>query len=326
MTSDHVRYLTRCIHIAKRGGKFVGANPQVGAVLVYDNRIIGEGYHRAYGSAHAEVNALKNVAETDQHLISKSILYVSLEPCNHHGKTGPCTKLIIDNQIPHVVIACRDPNSKVQSNGLEKLRSSGIKVEIVELEEANQLIRPFVNASLHNMPYVILKFAQSRDNFMGQKEKQIWISNHFTQHLVHKWRSDIDGIMVGTNTVITDNPQLTNRLHPGESPVRIILDRNKRINEEYLVSSDENETWFYNKEIGLQELLVDLYNRGIHRLMVEGGATLLKSFVNANLWHEARVITANKMLNTGIKSPMIKGNLASSINLGNDLIQVVYAA
>lgn len=326
MVSDHEKYLLRCIHIAKRGGKFVGANPQVGAVLVHGQRIIGEGYHRAFGSAHAEVNALESVDDIDLHLVPKSILYVSLEPCNHHGKTGPCTKLIIDKQISHVVIGSKDPNDQVQSDGIEKLRSSGVKVDVVEIEEAEHLIKPFTNGSLQNMPYVILKFAQSKDRYIGKRGEQIWISNHYTKHLVHKWRSEIDGIMVGTNTVLSDNPELTNRLYPGESPVRIILDKNRRISEEYFVRSDGNTTWFYNEQIELQELLTDLYNRGIHRLMVEGGATLLNSFIDANLWHEARVITSNKVLKTGLRSPMIKGKLASSNTLGSDLVQVVYAA
>jgi len=326
MVNDQYKYLHRCVQLAKRGGKFVRSNPQVGAVLVHTDRIIGEGYHEIYGGNHAEVNAIESVAEKDKQLISNSTLYVSLEPCNHRGKTGPCTQLIIEHKIPHVVIGKKDPNENVESNGVEKLRSAGINVDIVDHQTSDQLIRPFTKGSLRNIPYIILKYAQSKDNYMGQDGLQVSISNKYTQHLVHKWRTEIDGIMVGTQTVLTDNPKLTNRLANGESPIRIIPDKHHKINDSYHVRSDGNETWFYKDSIDLENLMSDLYKKGIYRIMIEGGATLLKSFIAANLWHEARVITSDKLLHKGIKAPMVKGKLISTQSVSTDTIRVVYAA
>ncbi len=326
MNDVHLPYLERCVIIAKRAGKSVKSNPQVGAVLVCNDRIIGEGYHESYGSAHAEVNAISNVVEADQNLIDQSTLYVSLEPCNHTGKTGPCTDVIIKHKIQHVVIAYRDPNNSVKSDGILKLESAGVKVDLIETIEAKNLVRPFEVASLNMIPYVILKFAQSKDFFLGKKGEQVWISNNYTQHLVHKWRSEIDGIMVGKNTVLTDNPKLTNRLYNGDSPIRIIPNGGAQINEKFHVKSDGGETWFYEDTSDLRVLLKDLYKRGINRLMIEGGAQMINSFVDESLWHEARIITGNKQLNNGIKAPVIKGKLIFSQSLADDLIQVVYAA
>lgn len=326
MNDVHLPYLERCVIIAKRAGKSVKSNPQVGAVLVCNDRIIGEGYHESYGSAHAEVNAISNVVEADQNLIGQSTLYVSLEPCNHTGKTGPCTDVIIKHKIQHVVIAYRDPNNSVKSDGILKLESSGVKVDLIETKEAKNLVRPFEVASLNMIPYVILKFAQSKDFFLGKKGEQVWISNNYTQHLVHKWRSEIDGIMVGKNTVLTDNPKLTNRLYNGDSPIRIIPNGGAQINEKFHVKSDGGETWFYEDTSDLRVLLKELYKRGINRLMIEGGAQMINSFVDESLWHEARIITGNKQLNNGIKAPVIKGKLISSQSLADDLIQIVYAA
>lgn len=326
MNDVHLPYLERCVIIAKRAGKSVKSNPQVGAVLVCNDRIIGEGYHESYGSAHAEVNAISNVVEADQNLIDQSTLYVSLEPCNHTGKTGPCTDVIIKHKIQHVVIAYRDPNNSVKSDGILKLESAGVKVDLIETIEAKNLVRPFEVASLNMIPYVILKFAQSKDFFLGKKGEQVWISNNYTQHLVHKWRSEIDGIMVGKNTVLTDNPKLTNRLYNGDSPIRIIPNGGAQINEKFHVKSDGGETWFYEDTSDLRVLLKDLYKRGINRLMIEGGAQMINSFVDESLWHEARIITGNKQLNNGIKAPVIKGKLISSQSLADDLIQIVYAA
>lgn len=325
MSGDHYKYLFRCVQIAKRGGKAVKSNPQVGAILVYQNRIIGEGFHETYGAAHAEVNAINSVLDSNQNLISKSTLYVSLEPCNHHGKTGPCTDLIIRENIKHVVIASKDPNNTVRSNGIEKLKAAGIKVELFPFDAANHLIRPFELGSLKRIPYVILKFAQSKDFFIGKEGEQVWISNKYAKHLVHKWRSEIDGIMVGTNTILTDNPQLTNRLHPGESPIRIIPDNHEKITTSHHVLSDGMKTWIYKNGEDLETLLKDLFDRGITRLMIEGGATLLKSFIDAKLWHEARIITAQKSLKKGIKAPVIKGKLISTQTVGKDSISTVFA-
>ena len=326
MSQTHVEYLNRCIQLAQRGGKAVKSNPQVGAVLVYNNIILGEGYHQEYGRSHAEVNAISSVPEEQKHLVNKSTLYVSLEPCNHQGKTGPCTQFIIKHNIPKVVIAAKDPNTTVVSDGIIKLKESGIDVKLIELDSALNLIRPFSLGSLKGIPYVILKFAQSKDHFIGNEGKQTWLSNKYSKQLTHKWRSEIDGIMVGSNTVITDNPKLTNRLFPGDSPIRIVLDRRQRITDDYHVKSGDHETWFYNEGDDLESLLKDLYKKGIHRLLVEGGRLLINSFIKANMWHEARIITTSNLLQEGIKAPVVKGKLISSQTLADDLIQVVYAA
>lgn len=327
MSEDiHSKFLTRCIRLAQRGGKDVKANPKVGAVLVYNQKIIGEGYHKKYGGPHAEVNAVNSVAPINQKHISQSTLYVSLEPCNHIGKTGPCTEFILRQNIPHVVIAQRDPNKSIKTGGIERLKEAGVKVELQHSECAEYLTRPFTQGSLDKIPYVILKYAQSKDFYMGKKGKQVWISNRYSQHLVHKWRSEIDAIMVGTKTVLTDNPKLTNRLHPGDSPIRVILDRNGLIDEKFHVSSGDPKTIVYTETEDLLKILKDLYIQGIHTLMVEGGKTLLSAFIDAKLWHEARIITSSNYLKTGLKAPTIKGKLVSSQSLADDLIQVVYAA
>lgn len=326
MLEIHRKYLKRCVLLAKRAGKKVKANPQVGAILVHENQIIGEGYHKKYGGPHAEVNAINAVSDQNKHLISKSTLYVSLEPCNHHGKTGPCSDFILEQKIPHVVIAQRDPNHNIENDGMGKLRAAGVRVDLIEQVEAANLIRPFTHGALQGMPYVILKFAQSKDFYMGQKGKQVWISNPYTQHLVHKWRSEVDGIMVGSQTVQVDNPKLTTRLHHGESPMRIILDRNNSIDQRYHVMSDGNESLIISESDDLKKVLKSLYNKGIYRIMVEGGATLFKSFIKENLWHEARIISSSKSLKSGIKAPAIKGKLVRTESLADDLIQIVHAA
>ena len=338
----HDKYMHRCFQLARKAGKAVKSNPQVGSVLVYNNKIIGEGYHEFYGGPHAEVNALRSVHPKDEKLIVDSILYVSLEPCCIVGKTPACTDLISSSGIKSVVVSVTDPNEKMNGHSISLLRAKGIEVTTGILEkEGYDLIRPFMS-NLRNRPYVILKWAQSKDGYMGKRGKQIWLSNAYTKVKTHNWRAEIDGIMVGHNTVIADDPQLTTRLVPGDNPIRIVV--TKAISE--LVSSqvykDRNSTIFISEkphvtrstlkeqllcemnEENLSEILEKLYSKGVHRLMIEGGSKTLKLFVTNNLWDEARVIRTEKQLVSGIRAPIVSGRIFKQENIDGDCIHYLY--
>lgn len=334
-------YLRRCLDLAILGGKHVRPNPLVGAVIVYNNRIIGEGYHEKYGGPHAEVNAINSLKAEDEPLLSKSTIYVSLEPCCHYGNTPPCTDLIIKHRIPRVCIAEVDPTEKVKSKGIQKLRDHGIHVDVIEIH-GNYSTAEFRAINLSSRPFVQLKFAKSKDNFMGQKESQIWLSNDTSSIFTHKLRSYTDAILVGTNTALLDNPSLTLRNYPGNAPKRILLDRTGRIPLTHSLLSDaipsiiitENKRDLANKnkqqiyidfssDNFIKHLLEKLYQLGIHHLMVEGGGAVLKSFVKANCWDEAVVINTQKILNDGIRAINITGKLKSKYLLGNNEVAVI---
>jgi len=314
---NHELYMHRCLQLASLGAGNVAPNPMVGAVLVYDHVIIGEGYHRNYGFDHAEVECLKNVPDHNRHLISKSTLYVSLEPCNHFGKTPPCSDLIIRHSIPRVVIACKDPFEKVNGSGIEKLQSNGIDVITCILEkEAQELNKRFFTFHQKKRPYIILKWAQSKDHkITAEDQYRFKISNEISDRLVHKWRSEEASIMVGTNTALTDNPSLTTRLWKGNNPVRIVIDKflkipvaNKLLDktvQTIIINTIRNDVdgnnVFYkitDNENMIPDIMNMLYQRNIISLFVEGGTHLLGSFIDTGLWDEMRVIT-NKELNIG---------------------------
>lgn len=305
------------------GEGHVAPNPMVGAALVYQNNIIGEGFHREYGGGHAEVNCILNVSEENRHLIDKSTLYVSLEPCNHHGKTPPCTDLIIRHFIPRVVIGCRDPHEKVNGSGVATLRDSGIEVvEGICEKEAAYLNRRFFTFQQKKRPYVILKWAQSSDGFIGISGIRTKISNSSADRLVHKWRSEEAAIMVGTQTALTDNPSLTTRLWPGPNPVRVVLDLSEKLPGHLALFNREVRTIVINslheKQNGnlayrkvnpggevINEVLDILYRENIQSLIVEGGSKLLQSFIDSGKWDEARVIINNNLLlESGVKAPV----------------------
>lgn len=351
------RYMSRCFDLARLGAQNVSPNPLVGAVIVHENRIIGEGFHHFYGGAHAEVNAISSVSADDRPRIPNSTLYVSLEPCCHQGLTPPCTDLIIKNQIKHVVISAMDPNPIVSGKGIERLRSRGVSVTTgILAKEGHQLLSYFRNAMMHQRPYIILKFAQSGDWYIGNPDHQVWLSNDFTKVLVHKLRSEIDGIMVGTNTVVVDNPKLTNREYFGDSPVRITFDRNLRIPRSHYILDGTVPTLVYTesrtlksdellmnsgpledvaeKELTeyiptkfdddmLQNCLVDLGRRQIQSVLVEGGASLINSFVKQNLWDEAWVVTTNHKLKAGTKAPLLHGHLLQKFHLDEDEVRII---
>jgi diaminohydroxyphosphoribosylaminopyrimidine deaminase/5-amino-6-(5-phosphoribosylamino)uracil reductase len=325
----HQIYMQRCLDLALKGIGNVAPNPMVGAVLVYENRIIGEGWHQQFGGPHAEVNCINSVAEADRNLISQSTLYVSLEPCNHFGKTPPCTELIIQSQIKKVVIACNDPFEKVNGAGIKKLVDNGIEVITGILEqEAMLLNKRFFNFHLYQRPYVILKWAQSADGYIAlTKGKPVKISNEITDKLVHKWRAEEAAIIVGTNTVLNDNPSLTNRNWTGRHPLRIFIDKRLRVNAKYKILDNSKATLILNlvknEKVGVNEfvlindetkltdeLLRLLYKKGIQSLIVEGGTKLLQSFIDGNCWDETRVIKNTELfIQEGISSPSLKNKI-----------------
>ncbi len=314
----------RCLTLAKKGVGSVAPNPMVGAVLVYNNRIIGEGYHQQYGKPHAEPNCIKSVKEEDKAFISSSTLYVSLEPCTHFGKTPPCVDLIIQNKIPSVVIGCRDPFKEVDGKGIEKLIAAGINVSVgIAEKECRILNNSFFTFQLSKQPYVILKWAQSSNGkITSAKKERLQISNNYSNRLVHQWRSEEAGILVGTNTALLDDPLLTTRLWNGPSPLRIVLDLNLRLPHtlnlfkdfktivfnRYKNEEKENIRYYQIKDTEYlpKQLLNALFELEIQSVIVEGGARLLQSFIDADLWNEARIITNNELeIPEGIAAPTL---------------------
>ena len=326
--------MERCLELAKLGAGAVAPNPMVGAVLVHHDRIIGEGWHKKFGEAHAEVNCIASVKEEDRALISQSVLYVSLEPCSHFGKTPPCTELIIRNKIPTVVIGCRDPFREVNGRGIEKLKAAGIAVVTGVLEqECKELNKRFFLFHTQQRPYVILKWAQTADGKMAPptpargdsaaQPQRLLISNEYSNRLVHKWRSEEAALLVGTNTALLDDPELTTRLWPGNSPVRLVIDLNLRLPVSLKlfngaiktivfnrIKNEEKQNLIYYKLDSdkklLPQLLTALYELNIQSVLVEGGATLLQSFIEDGNWDEARIITNEKLFSTnGLDAPVL---------------------
>ena len=331
----------RCLQLAKLGAGHVAPNPMVGAVLVYQNTIIGEGYHQQYGQAHAEVNCINRVSEAHKSLIEKSTLYVSLEPCNHHGKTPPCADLIIKNNIPNVVIACRDIYKEVDGKGIQKLQQAGIDVITGVLEkEALELNKRFFTFHTKKRPYIILKWAQSNDAKIAELNfSAVKITNDTTNRLVHQWRSREAAILVGAKTALHDNPKLTTRFWKGKNPVRVVIDRQlqlpaslylfdgsvKTIVFNQIKNGEENGLIFY--KLGVDEniipgLLNALYQLNIQSVLVEGGAILLQSFIDQHCWDEARVIINEELnIGDGIEAPLLKSNrLIDTQKIGTDLV------
>ena len=337
------KLMKRCLHLAMHGSYHVGANPLVGAVISHDDRIIGEGYHKIYGGPHAEIEALRSVAREDRHLLKKSQLYVSLEPCNHHGKTPPCTDAIIEAGIPALTICNIDPNPRMSGISINKLKTHGVKIRHGLLENEGKEVNKkyFVNQS-QGLPFIILKWAQSKDGFIGKKDQQVWLSNDQSKLQVHRWREEVDAIIVGTQTVIIDNPQLTNRRLHGRSPLRIILDRTGRIPKTAKVLSDAIPSIIFttqnpytnliqNKKIytmdpadwELHSILRILFQHKVSSIMIEGGALLLRSFIKLNLWHEARIIHSGISVNNGIRAPLLSGKIKEKFCLDQDKILII---
>jgi diaminohydroxyphosphoribosylaminopyrimidine deaminase/5-amino-6-(5-phosphoribosylamino)uracil reductase len=334
----------RCLQLAEQAAGYTAPNPMVGAVLVHGQRIIGEGYHKLYGQPHAEVNCVNSVAAADQHLMAESIMYVSLEPCAHFGKTPPCADLIIEKKIPHVVIGCRDPFKQVDGKGIEKLQAAGVQVTLGVLEQhARELNKRFITFHTQHRPYIILKWAQTRNGKIGHDNaSRLLISNEFTNRLVHKWRSSAAAILVGTNTALFDDPALNTRLWNGPDPVRLVIDMNLRLPSSLQLFNRTIRTIVFN---GLQheeqdnllyyqvtsdvnivhQVLHALYQLKIQSVLVEGGARLLQSFIDEGLWDEMRVITNNELVvPAGLAAPqMTSGRLQKQEQLFSDTIDYI---
>ncbi len=340
MTNDEL-YMQRCIELAKRGAGGVAPNPMVGSVLVHQHRIIGEGYHQQYGFAHAEVNCINSVREEDRHLIGQSTIYVSLEPCAHWGKTPPCADLIIRNQIPRVVVGCRDPFEAVNGKGIEQLRAAGIEVTVNVCEqECNELNQRFFTFHNCRRPYVILKWAQTANGKMAAAgAERLLISHELTNRVVHKWRSEEAAILVGTQTALLDNPALNNRLWSGPSPVRLVLDATLRLPRSLHVFDQSVPTIVFNgiqetkdnhlhhcllnKDINIAAAICEAcYRLNLQSVLVEGGNQLLQTFIDAGLWDEARIITNESLyVSDGLSSPVLRQQqLVTSTQLESDRI------
>jgi diaminohydroxyphosphoribosylaminopyrimidine deaminase / 5-amino-6-(5-phosphoribosylamino)uracil reductase len=319
----HDSFMHRCLQLAKEGAGHVAPNPMVGAVLVHESKIIGEGYHKKYGDPHAEVNCLNSVKEEEKSLIPQSTLYVSLEPCVHIGKTSPCTDLIIANRIPEVVIGCRDPFSEVNGKGIEKLKATGVRViEGVLEKESKQLNKRFFTFHTQYRPYIILKWAETANRKIAANgTERLFISNEQTNRLVHKWRSEEASILIGTNTALSDDPELTTRFWNGPSPVRVVIDTDLRLPSSLKIFNGKQRTIIFNtvkheeeknllyyqvtEDVSLVHQIINaLYQLKIQSVLVEGGARLLQSFIDENLWDEIRVIKNEKLIiNKGLAAP-----------------------
>ncbi|WP_231129596.1 bifunctional diaminohydroxyphosphoribosylaminopyrimidine deaminase/5-amino-6-(5-phosphoribosylamino)uracil reductase RibD [Flavobacterium sufflavum] len=302
-------------------------NPMVGSVIVYNDQIIGEGWHKKAGEPHAEVNAVNSVK--DQSLLQKATIYVSLEPCSHFGKTPPCCDLIIRNKIPNVVIGTVDPNEKVAGNGIKKLIEAGINVTVGVLEdECNALNKRFFTFHQQKRPYVILKWAESKDGFIAPSErneqKPVWITNQYSRQFVHKWRSEEQAILVGTQTAIDDNPKLDIRDWTGKNPVRVVLDKNNRIPKESFLLNNQIKTIVFcqtNIDVNQENLIFEridfeqniapqilkiLFEHQIQSVIIEGGRQTLQTFIDENLWDEARIFKGKAIFKNGTKAPTIQ--------------------
>ncbi|MGQ3678191.1 bifunctional diaminohydroxyphosphoribosylaminopyrimidine deaminase/5-amino-6-(5-phosphoribosylamino)uracil reductase RibD [Tenacibaculum discolor] len=345
---NHEKYIQRCLELAKKGIGTTRPNPSVGAVIVCKNKIIGEGFTSPYGGPHAEVNAINSVQNQD--LLKEATIYVTLEPCSHHGKTPPCADLIINKEIPNIVIGCVDTNSLVAGKGIERLKKAGRNVTVGVCKEAcKEHHKRFFTVQSKKRPYVILKWAETKDGFIApltkEEQKPVWISNQYSQQLVHKWRSEEHTILVGTNTVIADNPSLTVRSWSGNNPIRIVIDKTLRISTEATVfdgniktiiitekKEDKREkrkekqnviyeTIDFSSQIAKQICEV-LHKHQIQSVIIEGGVQTLQTFINENLWDEAKVFIGDINIKEGVKRPVFNAKLSSEEKIDNDILRI----
>lgn len=336
----HEKYISRCIQLARMGKKNVRPNPLVGAVLVHQNNIIGEGFHQVYGHAHAEINCLKSVSENNKHLITDSILYVSLEPCNHFGKTPPCVDAIVQANIKTVVIGSLDCNPKMSGQSVKKLREHGVKVICPILEkECIELNKIFFTLQTKKRPYILLKWAESEDGFIGKEDVQVSISNLKSRIMVHSLRAQVDGVLVGYNTALIDNPRLTTRLVIGENPIRILIDWENSAKAQWHLLDQSVPTLIFNRdkndvkgqiefvaiEKDLAQLLQHLFVRNIYYLLIEGGAKTIQSFLDSSSWDEAIRILSPINLEDGISAPVIKQNTFLKAEAFDDDVHFTYS-
>ena len=345
MNTHHI-YIRRCIEIAQNALGIARPNPMVGCVIVHNQIIIGEGYTGKYGGPHAEVNAIQSV--TDKSVLQEATLYVTLEPCSHFGKTPPCSDLIIRHKIPRVVIGTIDTHSKVAGKGVLKLQNAGCDVTIGILEdECKKHHKRFFTFHNKKRPYIILKWAQTLDLFIAPEKTieraPVWITNTYSRQLVHKWRAEEQAILVGNKTVIEDNPRLTIRNWSGTNPIRILIDlsnktpKNSAILDrtvKTIIMTNENKNtaiqnkdmlsyeFIKNEDTIIEEICTILHQQEIQSVIIEGGRHTIQSFIDKNLWDEARVFTGSVIFKNGIKAPVLKTNPISEQKIMNDTLRI----
>jgi len=340
----HEDYMRRCLELAELGINDVSPNPMVGCVIVSEGKIIGEGFHKKIGTAHAEVNAVNDVieryGERAPAMLKSATVYVSLEPCAHFGKTPPCADLLIRHEVKEVIIGNADPFPAVNGKGIEKLKAAGIRVQQGVLEEEGRVLnKRFFTRVEKQRPYIILKWAQTANGYFTPLiNKKQWISNPLSKKLVHKWRAEEDAILVGKKTVMTDNPELNTREWPGSNPIRIVIDKKLDIPQSSHVYNDQVKTIFLN-EVKTdvegtnhfvqmedmtfylpQKIAFQLYLMDIQSVIIEGGANILNQFIASGLWDEARVIKSSTNWQEGITAPQINGYLEEIIPLNTDTL------
>ena len=335
--------MKRCIELASKGIGHVSPNPLVGSVIVYNGKIIGEGYHQNYGKAHAEVNAIASVK--DKNFLPKSTLYVNLEPCSHFGKTPPCANLIIEHKIPKVVIGSIDSFSKVSGKGIDRMKNAGIEVEVGVLEkESRELNKRFFTFQEKKRPYIILKWAESKDGYIAPKNQTapFWMTSSESKKLVHKWRAEETAILVGRVTAEKDNPSLTAREVEGENPIRIVIDKDLKLSTDLnlfnndaktivfnAIKSEENDTNRFIKidfNILIKSILNELYKQNIQSVIIEGGSKTIQSFIDENMWDETRIFTTKKELKDGVKAPNIEGEMSIKEEISGDVLEILFNA
>lgn len=338
-------YMRRCLELAAHGLGNTRTNPLVGCVIVHKDRIIGEGYHHEYGGPHAEVNAIRSVK--DKSLLSESTIYINFEPCSHFGKTPPCSTLIASHKIPRVVISNIDPFPSVSGRGVEALRNSGAEVVTGILEEeAVFLNRRFLTFHQNKRPYIILKWAETKDGFIDvdrHKNDPVgtnWITSEVARTLVHKWRSEESGLMVGTNTVIADNPRLNVRRWTGNSPLRLVFDRNGRIPQSANILDGSQDTLVFtcvqekfsgrinsvliDHDYALEDILSELYEQKLLSVFVEGGKTIHELFINSGLWDEARVFKGKVIFSQGVRAPRINARPSQILDFDGSELSIFH--
>ncbi len=353
LTNDE-KYMHRCIDLALQGKGRVAPNPMVGSVIVHDQCILGESYHQTYGETHAEPNAINQVKRPE--LLDKATLYVNLEPCSHIGKTPPCVNLILEKKIPRVIVGTTDPNKLVAGNGIRLLKENGAEVVLGVLEKkCRALNKRFFTWHIHKRPYIILKWARSADGFIdfdrpaNNPVKPNWITSKTARILVHKWRAEEQAILVGTNTVVKDNPQLNIRDWEGRNPLRVVIDRKLKLSSHYHIFDNRQETLVFTEKIPAfsgnesagskikpryaaitfddtaeLQMLEFLYNENIQSLFIEGGAFTLNRFIEKNLWDEARIFTGPVLFKSGVKSPAISGKSQYNHMIDKSHLHIIY--
>ncbi len=326
---DHKFFMNRCLQLARNAYGRTYPNPMVGSVIVHKGKIIGEGFHKRAGEPHAEVMAINSVK--NKNLLKESTIYVNLEPCSHYGKTPPCADLIVKWQIPRVIVGTIDTSAKVSGKGIKRLKAAGIDVETGILQNQSRwLNRRFFTYHEKKRPYVILKWAQSADGYIDIKRnnntrKPTPVTSIYARTLVHKWRTREQAIMVGTNTVIKDNPQLTARFWYGQNPIRVCIDVNSRIPETSKIFDSSSKTICLKEQRfrNLHQTLEYLYEAGIQSILVEGGTQLLESFINENLWDEIRLFSSKILFLNGVKAPDFSGNTVFTHNFEHETLYLI---